>query len=34
MGGGVAPTKDTKTVIVLGAPYGGELHSLCLLITS
>lgn len=34
MGGGAAPTEDTKTVIVLGAAYGGELHSHCLLIAS
>ena len=27
MGGGVAPTKETKTVVVLGVAYGGKFSS-------
>jgi len=27
MGGGIAPTKDTKTVVVLGGAYGGMLRA-------
>ena len=27
MGGGIAPTKDTKTVVVLGGAYGGMLKA-------
>lgn len=27
MGGGIAPNKHTKTVVVLGASYGGRFHT-------